>query len=123
MGDFFSGLTLGDQIELGTATLGSGIDPETWNAMMRQELDERALAVQVQKHGPGHGRDARTMVRARSLYASDVLVLANKLLPVCVSLFNLTSHIVAPAHPTRRRLRTHWFASTAQEYTPTIVHM
>ena len=56
-------------------------------------------------------------------YASDVLVLANKLLPVCVSLFNLTSHIVAPAHPTRRRLRTHWFASTAQEYTPTIVHM
>ena len=62
MGDFFSGLTLGDQIELGTATLGSGIDPETWNAMMRQEMDERALAAQVQKHGPGHGRTCARLV-------------------------------------------------------------
>ena len=26
--------------------------------MIRQEMDERALARQVQKHGPGHGRDA-----------------------------------------------------------------
>ena len=43
--------------------------------------------------------------------------------PVGVSLFNLTSHIVAPTHPTRCKPRTHWFASTAQEYTPTIVHM
>ena len=30
---------------------------ETLNAMLRQEMDERALAAQVQKHGPGHGRE------------------------------------------------------------------
>ena len=58
MGDFFSGLSLGDQLELGTTQLGDGIDTETWNAMLRQEMDERALAAQVQKHGAGHGRDA-----------------------------------------------------------------
>ena len=34
------------------------MDNETLNAMIRQEMDERALAAQVQKHGPGHGRDA-----------------------------------------------------------------
>ena len=58
MGDFFSGLSLGDQLELGTASLSSGVDPETWNMMLRQEMDAQALAKQVQKHGPGHGRDA-----------------------------------------------------------------
>ena len=34
------------------------VDNETLNAMIRQEMDERALAAQVQKHGAGHGRDA-----------------------------------------------------------------
>ena len=34
------------------------MDNETLNAMVRQEMDERALAAQVQKHGSGHGRDA-----------------------------------------------------------------
>ena len=58
MGDWFSGLTLGDQLELGTASLGGGVDHETLNAMIRAEQDERALTTQVQKYGPGHGRDA-----------------------------------------------------------------
>ena len=64
MGDFFSGLSLGDQLELGTASLSSGVDPETWNMMLRQEMDAQALATQVQKHGPGHGRDAVTQAVA-----------------------------------------------------------
>jgi hypothetical protein len=58
MADFFSGMTFGDQLELGTAVVGGGMDRETLNAMIRQEMDERALAAQVQKYGPGHGRDA-----------------------------------------------------------------
>ena len=64
MGDFFSGLSLGDQLELGTASLSSGVDPETWNMMLRQEMDAQALAKQVQKHGLGHGRDAVTQAVA-----------------------------------------------------------
>ena len=51
-------LTIGDQLEMGTAVVGGSVDNETLNAMIRQEMDERALAAQVQKHGPGHGRDA-----------------------------------------------------------------
>eukprot|EP01044_Picomonas_judraskeda_P004266 COSAG03_NODE_372_length_8457_cov_11.870424_3_plen_121_part_00 len=43
----------------------------------------------------------------------------NKHKPVEVSVFKRTPHIVAPTHPTRRRVRTHWFASTAQLYAPT----
>jgi len=58
MGDFFTGLSYGDQLEMGTAVVGGGVDYETLNAMLRQEMDERALATQVQKYGPGHGRDA-----------------------------------------------------------------
>ena len=58
MGDFFTGMTYGDQLEIGTAVVGGGMDHETLNAMIRQEMDERALATQVQKYGPGHGRDA-----------------------------------------------------------------
>ena len=58
MGDFFTGMTYGDQLEMGTAVVGGGMDHETLNAMLRQEMDERALAAQVQKHGTGHGRDA-----------------------------------------------------------------
>ena len=58
MGDFFTGMTYGDQLEIGTAVVGGGMDYETLNAMIRQEQDERALAAQVQKYGPGHGRDA-----------------------------------------------------------------
>ena len=58
MGDFFTGLSYGDQLEMGTAIVGGGMDHETLNAMLRQEMDERALAAQVQKHGTGHGRDA-----------------------------------------------------------------
>ena len=58
MGDFFTGMTYGDQLEMGMAVVGGGMDNETLNAMIRQEMDERALATQVQKHGPGHGRDA-----------------------------------------------------------------
>ena len=58
MADFFSGMTFGDQLELGTAVVGGGMDRETLNAMIRQEMDERALAAQVQKYGPGHSRDA-----------------------------------------------------------------
>ena len=58
MGDFFTGMTFGDQLEMGTAVVGGSVDNETLNAMIRQEMDERALAAQVQKHGSGHGRDA-----------------------------------------------------------------
>jgi hypothetical protein len=58
MGDFFTGLSYGDQLEMGTAVVGGGVDYETLNAMIRQEQDARALATQVQKYGPGHGRDA-----------------------------------------------------------------
>eukprot|EP01043_Picozoa_sp_COSAG02_P083963 COSAG02_NODE_21878_length_771_cov_3.691964_1_plen_122_part_00 len=58
MGDFFTGLSYGDQLEMGTTIVGGGMDTETLNAMIRQEMDERALAAQVQKHGAGHGRDA-----------------------------------------------------------------
>ena len=58
MADFFTGLSYGDQLEMGTAIVGGGMDHETLNAMIRQEQDERALATQVQKYGPGHGRDA-----------------------------------------------------------------
>ena len=48
MGDFFTGMTYGDQLEMGTAVVGGGMDHETLNAMIRQEMDERALATQVQ---------------------------------------------------------------------------
>ena len=47
MGDFFTGMTYGDQLEMGTAVVGGGMDYETLNAMIRQEQDERALAAQV----------------------------------------------------------------------------
>ena len=51
-------LANGDQLEMGTVVVGGGVDYETLNAMIRQEQDARALATQVQKYGPGHGRDA-----------------------------------------------------------------
>ena len=43
MGDFFTGLSYGDQLEMGTAIVGGGVDYETLNAMIRQEQDARAL--------------------------------------------------------------------------------
>lgn len=47
------------------------MDNETLNAMIRQEtMDERALA-QVQKHGPGHGRDAVSQAVAPSATPPD----------------------------------------------------
>ena len=51
MGDFFTGLSYGEQLEMGTAVVGGGMDHETLNAMIRQEQDARALATQVQKYG------------------------------------------------------------------------
>ena len=57
MGDWFTGLTVGDQLDLGTMPWSS-VDNETLNEMIRAEQDERALAAQVQKYGAGHGRDA-----------------------------------------------------------------
>jgi hypothetical protein len=48
MGDWFTGLTVGDQLDLGT-TPWSSVDNETLNDMIRAEQDERALAAQVQK--------------------------------------------------------------------------
>ena len=39
MGDFFTGMTYGDQLEMGTAVVGGGMDHETLNAMIRQEMD------------------------------------------------------------------------------------
>jgi hypothetical protein len=71
MGDFFTGLSYGDQLEMGTAIVGGGMDHETLNAMLRQEMDERALALQVQKHGAGHGRDAVSQAVAPGATPSD----------------------------------------------------
>ena len=56
---------------MGTAIVGGGMDNETLNAIIRQEMDERALASQVQKHGPGHGRDAVTQAVAPGATPSD----------------------------------------------------
>ena len=58
MADFFTGLSYGDQLELGTTSLGAGMDHDTLNGMLRAEMDERALTAQVAKYGAGHGRDA-----------------------------------------------------------------
>ena len=71
MGDFFTGMTYGDQLEMGTAIVGGGMDNEALNAMIRQEMDERALAAQVQKHGPGHGRDAVSQAVAPGATPTD----------------------------------------------------
>eukprot|EP01046_Picozoa_sp_COSAG06_P055006 COSAG06_NODE_9970_length_1778_cov_16.085170_2_plen_116_part_00 len=72
MGDFFTGLSYGDQLEMGTAIVGGGgVDYETLNAMIRQEQDARALAMQVQKYGPGHGRDAVSQAVAPGATPSD----------------------------------------------------
>ena len=71
MGDFFTGLSYGDQLEMGTAIVGGGMDHETLNAMIRQEQDERALATQVQKYGPGHGRDAVSQAVAPGTTPAD----------------------------------------------------
>ena len=46
MGDFFTGMTYGDQLEMGMAIVGGSVDNETLNAMIRQEMDERTLAAQ-----------------------------------------------------------------------------
>ena len=54
-----------------TAIVGGGMDHETLNAMIRQEQDERALATQVQKYGPGHGRDAVSQAVAPGSTPSD----------------------------------------------------
>ena len=71
MGDFFTGLSYGDQLEMGTAVVGGGMDHETLNAMIRQEQDARALATQVQKYGPGHGRDAVSQAVAPGTTPAD----------------------------------------------------
>ena len=71
MGDFFTGLSYGDQLEMGTAIVGGGMDHETLNAMIRQEQDARALATQVQKYGPGHGRDAVSQAVAPGTTPAD----------------------------------------------------
>ena len=57
MSDWLTGLSVGDQLELGTPPWAE-LDHETLNDMIRAEQDERALTTQVQKYGPGHGRDA-----------------------------------------------------------------
>ena len=56
--DFFSGLSYGDQLEMGMASTGASMDPDTYNTMLRQQADEQALAKQVNKYGESHGRDA-----------------------------------------------------------------
>jgi hypothetical protein len=71
MGDFFTGLSYGDQLEMGTAIVGGGMDTETLNAMIRQEQDARALATQVQKYGPGHGRDVVSQAVAPGATPAD----------------------------------------------------
>ena len=54
-----------------SAVVGGGMDHETLNAMIRQEMDERALAIQVQKYGPGHGRDAVSQAVAPGATPTD----------------------------------------------------
>jgi hypothetical protein len=43
MADLFTGLSYGDQLEVGLATHGAA-DPEVWNAMLRKDADEARLA-------------------------------------------------------------------------------